>query len=210
MSTGGYLAWDSRFLSGVPYLDGKEWTAHGIPLEMTWEEAEDDLAFLIQTASGEHVMQSVFSGVASSDQPSRYIFQLPVQLIDEEVYFRLLRAKRKGVAVQFVPYLWDEEHFDGAEASDVYSLSRPVAWTVVTGVTSGTHPAIFYKDGVVDTNCVALSGTLSQVVTVAEPGDIAIRYMPVFLVVVREVSSQFEGVNGATATVTLEEVRRYA
>jgi len=210
MSTGGYLAWDSRFLSGVPYLDGKEWTAHGIPLDMQWREADDDMCFMIQTASGEHVLQAPFSGVASSDQPSRYIFEMPVQLIDEEVYFRLLRAKRKGAAVQFVPYLWDEEHFDNATAADVYYLSRPVAWTVVSGVTSVTHPALFYKDGVYDSNCVALSGTLSQTVTIAESGDIAIRYMPVFNVVVRDVSSQFEDVNGAVASVTLEEVRRYA
>jgi hypothetical protein len=210
MSTGGYLQWDSRFLSGVPYLDGQAWTAHGTPLGMTWEESPHDMAFVIPTASGEHVLQAPFSGVASSDQPSRYIFELPVQLIHEETYFRLLRAKRKGAAVQFVPYLWDEEHFDNAQVSDVFSLSRPLAWTVVPGVSSVTHPAIFYKDGAVDTDCASLGGTLSQVLTVAEAGDIAVRYMPVFNVVVRDVSSQFEDVNGAVATVTLEEVRRYA
>ncbi len=210
MSTGGYLGWDSRFLSGVPQLDGKGWSAHGIPLEMQWTELEDSEVFAIPTASGEHVLQSPFVDAVAPDNPSRLMFELPIQLIDEEVYFRLLRAKRKGEAVQFVPYLWDEDHYADASAADVFSLSRPVAWTVVSGVTSVTHPAIFYKDGAVDTNCVALSGTLSQTVTVAEAGDISIRYMPVFSVVVRGVSSQFEGVNGAVANVTLEEVRRYA
>ena len=206
----GYLDWNSRYLSGVPHLDGVEWTDQGIPLEMGWEEAADEDAFLIQTASGEHVLQTQFSGVASSDQPSRWIFHLPVQLIDENVFRRLKIAKSKGAAVQFVPHLWDMEQFTGAGVGDVYSLSRPVAWTVAAGVTSGTHPAVFYKDGVVSATCASLGGTLSQTLTVAEAGDISVWYMPVFNVVVRELSAQFGTVNDVVYSATLEEVRRYA
>lgn len=208
--SGGYLTWDSRFLQGAPQLDGKQWTAHGIPLELTWQETTDSEPFIIPVASGEHILQSPIADDAAPDNPPRIIFRMPVQLIDEEVYFRLLRAKRQGTAVQFVPYLWDEDVFAGATVAMVRSLTRPVAWGVVSGVTSGTHPAIFYKNGVVDTDCCALSGTLSQTVTVAEAGDIVVRYMPVFSVVVREVSGKLEDVNGAVCDVTLEEVRRYA
>lgn len=210
MSTGGYLAWDSRFLSGVPQLDGKGWSAHGIPLQMGWNELEDSELFSIPTASGEHVLQSQFVDAAAPDNPSRLMFELPMQAIDEDVYIKLKLAKSKGTIVQFIPYLWVMDHWDGLVAADVRSLSRPVAWTLISGVTSVTHPAIFYKDGVVDTNCVALSGTLSQTVTVAEPGDISIWYMPVFSVVVRGVSEKFDDVNSLITNVTLEEVRRYA
>lgn len=205
-----YLGWDSRYLSGVIHLDGVEWTDQGIPLGMTWDEAPDEDLFLIQTASGEHVLQSQFSGVASSDQPSRWIFQLPHQLISENVFRRLKMAKAKGAEVNFVPNLWDMEHFDGAQAADVFSLSRPVAWTVASGVTSVTHPAVFYKDGVIDADCASLGGTLSQVLTVAEAGDIAVWYMPVFKVVVRELGAEFTDVGSVVYSATLEEVRRYA
>lgn len=207
---GGYLGWDSRFLSGVPYLDGTTWTAHGIPLGMEWEETEDSELFAIPTASGEHVLQAQFVDTSAPDNPSRMIFKLPVQLIDETVYRMLKLAKRKGTAIRFVPHLWDMDHWEDLLAADVRSLSRPVAWTVASGVTSVTHPAVFYKNGAVDSNCVALSGTLSQTVTVAEPGDISVWYMPVYSVIVRSVSEQFEDVNGVMCNVVLEEVRRYA
>lgn len=206
----GYLSWDSRFLSGAPQLDGQGWTANGIPLDMEWTEAEDSEVFAIPTASGEHVLQSQFIDATGPDNPSRLIFSLPIQALDETVYRKLKLSKRKGTALQFVPHLWDMDHWDGLEVADVRSLSRPVAWTVVSGVTSVTHPAIFYKDGAVDSNCIALSGTLSQTVTVAEAGDISVWYMPVYSVIVREVSERFEGVNGIVTQVTLEEVRRYA
>ena len=85
MSTGGYLGWDSRFLSGVPQLDGKGWSAHGIPLEMQWTELEDSEVFAIPTASGEHVLQSPFVDAAAPDNPSRLMFELPMHAIDEEV-----------------------------------------------------------------------------------------------------------------------------
>ncbi len=95
----GYLGWDSRYLSSVPHLDGVEWTEQGHPLGMTWRETEEDEPFLIQTASGESVVQSVFSGVASSDKPTRVIFDLPFQLINEDSFRRLkMAAARRAEA----------------------------------------------------------------------------------------------------------------
>jgi hypothetical protein len=206
----GYLDWDSRFFGGVPFLDGVDWTAHGIPLEMTWEDSPDAETFTIPTASGESVLQSPIADDAVSDSPSLYTFQLPFQLHDENVYRRLMMARAKGTALQFVPHLWCMEHFAAQSIADVRSLARPVAWGVAAGVSSGTHPAVFYKNGTVDADCAALSGTLSQVLTVAEAGDIAVWYMPVFYVVVRGVSGQFQDVGGVMTNVTLEEVRRFA
>jgi hypothetical protein len=206
----GYLDWNSRFIQGSVHLDGVEWTDQGIPLSMEFSEVEGEGPFIIPTASGEHVIQEQFAGMPSSDNPSRMMFQLPVQLFDENVYRRLLMAKHKGTVVNFVPHLWEMEHFAGAQVADVFSLSRPVAWTVASGVSSGTHPAVFYKDGVIDSDCASLGGTLSQELTVAEAGDIAVWYIPLFKVLVTGVSSQFEDVNGVVANVTLEEVRRYA
>lgn len=206
----GYLDWDSRYLSGVPHLDGVEWTEQGHPLGMTWKEAEEDEPFLIQTASGEHVLQMPFAGVATSDKPVRWVFELPYQLINEDSFRRLKMAAAKGAAVNFVPHLWEMEHFAGAAISDVYSLSHPVAWTVASGVSSVTHPAVFYKNGVIDADCATLGGTLSQTLTVAEAGDIAVWYMPVFKVLVKGVEFEFQDVNGVVCSFTLEEVRRFA
>jgi hypothetical protein len=206
----GYLGWDSRYLSGVPHLDGVEWTEQGHPLGMSWKEAEEDEPFLIQTASGESVVQSVYSGVAASDKAARLIFDLPFQLINEDSFRRLKMASAKGEAVNFVPHIWEMDHFSDAGVADLYSLTHPVAWTVAAGVTSVTHPAVYYKDGVIDTNCVSLSGTLSQTVTVAEAGDIAVWYMPVFRVMVKGIQFEFQDVNGVTCSFALEEVRRYA
>lgn len=206
----GYLDWTSRFLSGVPHLDGVEWTEQGHPLGMSWSEAEEDEPFLIQTASGESVVQSVFAGVSVSDKAARLIFDLPFQLITEDSYRRLKMASAKGEAVNFVPHVWEMDHFSDAGIGDVYSLTHPVAWTVAAGVSSGTHPAVFYKNGVVDTDCVSLGGTLSQTATVAEAGDIAVWYMPVFRVMVKGLQFEFQDVNGVTCSFTLEEVRRYA
>lgn len=206
----GYLGWESRYLSSVPHLDGVEWTEQGHPLGMTFTEAEEDEPFLIQTGSGEHVLQAPFAGVETSDKPSRWIFELPYQLISEDSFRRLKMAEAKGEAVNFVPHLWEMEHFSDAGIGDEYSLCHPVAWTIAAGVSSGTHPAVFYKDGVIDADCASLGGTLSQTLTVAEAGDIAVWYMPVFKVMVKGLQSEFEGVNGVTCTFTLEEVRRYA
>lgn len=206
----GYLGWDSRYLSAVPHLDGVEWTEQGHPLGMSFNEAEEDTPFLIGVASGESVVQSAFSGVASSDKPSRWIFEMPFQLINEDSFRRLKMAEAKGEAVNFVPHLWEMEHFSDAEAADVYSLCHPVAWTVASGVTSVTHPAVFYKNGVIDADCASLGGTLSQTLTVAEAGDIAVWYMPVFRVLVRDLRSELQDVNGVTCSFVLEEVRRYA
>lgn len=206
----GYLGWESRFFSGVPYLDGTDWTAQGTPLEMTWEPAEGDERFVIPVASGEHVLQSPICDDAAADQLTRYTFTLPVQLYSEDEFRRLLMAEGKGTAVRFVPHLWCMEHFAALTIGAVRSLSRPVAWTLAAGVSSGTHPAIFYKDGVIDSNCAALSGTLSQVLTAAEAGDIAVWYIPAFSVVVKGIGGVFQDVNGVICTVTLEEVRRYA
>lgn len=206
----GYLGWDSRYLSAVPHLDGVEWTEQGHPLGMTFNQAEEDTPFLIGVASGESVVQSAFSGVASSDKPSRWIFEMPFQLINEDSFRRLKMAEAKGEAVNFVPHLWEMEHFSDAAVSDVFSLCHPVAWTVASGVTSVTHPAVFYKNGVIDADCASLGGTLSQTLTVAEAGDIAVWYMPVFRVLVKDLRSEFQDVNGIICTFTLEEVRRYA
>lgn len=206
----GYLGWDSRYLSSVPHLDGVEWTEQGHPLGMTWRETEEDEPFLIQTASGESVVQSVFSGVASSDKPTRVIFDLPFQLINEDSFRRLKMAAAKGAVVNFVPHVWEMEHFTGAGIGDIYSLCHPVAWTVAAGVSSGTHPAVFYKDGVIDADCASLGGTLSQTLTVAEAGDIAVWYIPVFKVMVKGLQFEFQDVNGVTCSFSLEEVRRYA
>lgn len=206
----GYLGWDSRYLSGTIHLDGVEWTDQGIPLGMQFNETEEDEPALILTASGEHVIQSQFSGVASSDKPSRWVFDMPFMLIDENVFRRLKMAEAKGTVVNFVPHLWDMEHFDGAGIGDIYSLSRGLAWGIASGVSSGTHPAVYYKDGVIDSNCASLGGTLYQTLTVAEAGDIAVWYMPVFQVLVRGLKSEFQDVNGVVCNFTLEEVRRYA
>ena len=206
----GYLGWDSRYLSSVPHLDGVEWTEQGHPLSMTWRETEEDEPFLIQTASGESVVQSVFSGVASSDKPTRIIFDLPFQLINEDSFRRLKMAAAKGAVVNFVPHIWEMEHFSDAGIGDIYSLCHPVAWTVAAVVSSGTHPAVFYKDGVIDTDCASLGGTLSQTLTVAEAGDIAVWYIPVFKVMVKGLQFEFQDVNGVTCSFSLEEVRRYA
>ena len=206
----GYLGWDSRFFSGVPYLDGVDWTAQGTPLELSWSPAEGDERFVIPVASGEHVLQSPICDDVAADQLTRYVFTLPVQLFSEDEFRRLLMAEAKGTAVRFIPHLWCMEHWADQSIAAVRSLSRPVAWTLASGVTSVTHPAVFYKDGVVDTNCVALSGTYSQVVTVAEAGDIAVWYMPAFSVVVKGISGVFQDVNAIVCEVTLEEVRRYA
>lgn len=206
----GYLDWTSRVLQGTPHLDGVEWTDQGIPLGLETQESETDNLAIIETASGESVLQTQFSGVASSDLPSRLIFQMEVQAYDENVWRRLKIAKRKGAAVNFVPHFWEIENFTDAGIGDVYSLSRPVAWTVASGVSSGTHPAVFYKDGVIDADCASLGGTLSQTLTVAEAGDIAVWYIALYQVVITDVSERFENVNGLVCSVTMEEVRRYA
>lgn len=211
MAAGGYLAWDSRFLQGAPSLDGVDWTVHGIPLDLSWEEAPDGDLFAIPTASGEHVLQSPIYDPVASELPSRYVFALPLQVNDEEVYFRLKRAKRKAEAVNFVPFLWDEEVFKDLEIADTRSLARPVAWGVAAGVTSVTHPALYYLDDVLDAAAASLSGgPPEQTLTALKAGDVAIRYMPVFKVIVRELSEVIEDVNGLSLNCTLEEVRRYA
>lgn len=206
----GYLDWTSRVLQGTPHLDGVEWTDQGIPLGLETQESETDNLAIIETASGESVLQTQFSGVASSDLPSRLIFQMEVQAYDENVWRRLKLVKRKGAAVNFVPHFWEIEQFTGAGIGDVYSLSRPVAWTVASGVSSGTHPAVLYKNGVIDADCATLGGTLSQQLTVAEAGDIAVWYIALYKVVITDVSERFEDVNGLVCSVTMEEVRRYA
>lgn len=205
MATGGYLQWTSRHLKDYFYLDGKTYTVHQGFDEISVAESDECGLIVIPTAAGTHVLQKpyYYGGSNRSSARTFYEFQFKVMGYDEEEFFRLKRASARGASFYFVPFLWVEEYFPGAEVAVSYTLTRPVAWGIATGVTSGTHPAVYFKADVEDANCASISG---QTLTIAEQGDITVRYMPAYRVICAGLSESYTEVNKVVMDVTLREV----
>lgn len=204
MATGGYLYWTSRHLKDYFYLDGKTWTVHEGFDSIEIAESKESALTVIPTAAGTHVLQKPFYYPYWNRSAGRmmYEFQFDILGFDEEEFYRLKRASARGAAVYFVPFLWVEEVF-GATDGDSLLLTRPVAWGIATGCTSGTHPASFFLDDVLDPSCASLTG---QTLSALDTGTIAVRYTPAFRVIFTGFSERYDGVNRVVASVSLREV----
>ena len=175
MATGGYLEWDRRVLVDYPYLDGRTLVG-GFP-EITWEESEG--LMVLKMYDGSHRTQTLYVGDKAPTLKSAFTFNFSMLYDDEEDYFRVVRAARRGAVVWWCPYLWTEEVFNVTNGN-TYTLSRPIASSVVPGVTAVTHPTTFYLDDTLDGGAASVT---SQTVTAADTGELAVRYMPVFRVI---------------------------
>jgi hypothetical protein len=199
VSADGYLFWDSRFLRDAPFLDGTTLT-DGLA-EISWSETEG--LFVLPTHARTHILQRPYFGASRPVESVAYEFSLSVtNAATEADYYALVRAKRRGAACNWCPFVWTEEVINPAVSSSTYTLTRKVAWNVVTGVTSTTHPALYYLDGV-----AGAYGTLSgRTLTASGSGELTVRYMPVFQVVVSGLSESVSTPNGLNYSATLTEV----
>lgn len=205
--TGGFWNWDARLIHRGPILDGLDWELAGPPENIGWEEMDDEPpTFALPTASGEHVIHSGIYDESASDAPSRFRVVLPLLANDEEQYFRLKRARRRGAPVWFIPFVYDEDVFSNVVAAEVRKLTRPVAWGIDASITSLLYPAKVFLNDVEDAGAATLSGTPTQTVTFNDPGTVAVRYLCAFRVLIGAVSERVPVGNGLACEVTLEEV----
>jgi hypothetical protein len=187
---GGYLEWNAEFLVGNPFFDQSA-LLRGYSA-LSWKES--DVIFSLLTHAGTHILQKPYYGANRPLECPSFEFQASFEAGSETDYFLIRRAKRRGAAVYFCPYLWTEEVFDATSGEDYY-LTRPLADGIVTGVTSTTHPLRIFLDDVEDNG--SPSATVSgQTVTAGATGILAIRYMPVFKVVVSGLSDSLPAING--------------
>lgn len=198
MSGNGYLLWDDRWLIDAPWLDNG--TLPGGITALAWEEADTLLA--LPTHGGTTILQNLDLGTAAPDTRVAFGFTVSRLGVTEAEYARVRRAKAKGRAFYWCPYVWAEEVFQIVNGS-TYTLTRPVARGIVTGVTALTHPDTLELDGSSAPSAATVSG---QTVTAADTGELVIRYLPVFRVIMPRLSNQVPEVNGLSYDFDLLEV----
>lgn len=198
MST-GYLYWTTEWWQNFPWLYDRYVGYFEESSGLAWEEAEG--VFVLPTHGRTHNVQRPYVGSDRALDVSAFTFSCQMTALNEEDFFAWEAAKKVGAPISFVPFLWTQEAFQ-ATAGSSYQLARPVAWGIATGVTSGTHPATFTKDGVVDADCASITG---QTLTAAETGLIIVRYLPAFKVAITSLKRNVNTVNDMVFSVSMVE-----
>lgn len=209
MPRGGYLQWDARHFKEVMYLDGKSWQVSERWGSFKMSPADNPFVISIQTAAGTHVLQRGIYPFGSGKRPDMaigYDFALTVKADDEEEYFNLVQCAESSAAVYFVPYVWVQERIRSATAGDNYVLWRPQAWGVAPEASEAIHPPQVFLNGSLSPSSVTVTGSLGQNVAINDAGDISIRYLPAFKVVVTDFSRNLLDVNDMDVTISLHEV----
>lgn len=199
MASNGPHFWTNPLVNDPVYLDGRTFDPLDGPSSISW--AQTSGLIITRTLAGTHVLQRPWVGTASPAGRDALTFSCALLIANEEDYRALQLAQAKAAAVYFCPFVRAMETFDATSGSS-YTLSRPLATGVVTGVTTVTHPSVILLSGAVSPGSGTVSGsTLSATAT----GQIGVEYTPVFRVVPR-IAQEYAEPNGLVVTLEAEEV----
>ncbi len=182
-----------------PYLDGRTFAALAGPESVTWSPSSG--LIVKTTLAGTHVVQRPYTGAASPSLRQRYTFSASLLAVDEDDYRAINLAESRGAAVYWCPFVRTIETFNATSGS-TYTLSRPDANGIVTGVTGSTHPYVILLAGVVSPGSGTVSGST---LTASATGVISVEYTPAFRVIVRTTHTAEEP-NRLVVGLELEEV----
>ena len=200
MASGGYFYWATNWFTSQPQLDSRTLSAVGGPDQIGWTVANG--LVVVPTFAGTHVLQRPYYGADAPEDRRRVQFSVGMLCDDYDDYRAFARAAASGAAVYWWPSIYTTEVFEIA-AGSTYKLTRPVAWTLASGVSNVTHPLDLYLDGVSDSGAATVSG---QTVTAVKTGTLEINYSPIFKVVVLDLAQEVLSPNQMRISATLEEV----
>lgn len=196
----GPLFWEyPQVMDLAPYLDGRTFDALAGPDSITWSPSSG--LIVKTTLAGTHVIQRPYTGSTSPALRQRYTFGASLLAANEDDYRAINLAESRGAAVYWCPFVRTIETFDATSGS-TYTLSRPDANGIVTGVTGSTHPYAILLAGVVSPGSGAVSGAT---LTAAATGVISVEYTPVFRVIIRTMHTS-QGPNRLIVGLQMEEV----
>jgi hypothetical protein len=206
---GGYLVWDTRHYKEVMHLDGMSWHDDERWGGFSAQPVGDPFQIVNDGLDGTHTLQNrvhPIDDVLRPDIAMPLEFSIDVVADSDEEFANFLAVPARAGAAWFVPYHWVIERITNAVTSQVYKLWRPMAYSVAPEATSMNHAPVFRKNGVIDTNCVTISGSPAQTATINEDGDISIFYCPAMRVVASAVGFTLPEVNDLRVRMTLREV----
>lgn len=183
MSDEGYLGWTPELFFETPWLDGAFLSE--APEEGVNSGPAPIGVVTVPMLNGRDVTQRLIGGAKAPEALERQTWSMSMAPSETD-YARIQSARAKGYPVHFSLGGRVSDYYRGVVAGDERTLSRPLAAGVVSGVTSMTHPVELLWDGAVDAGAATVTGQTVTVVN-AGPGDLEVRYTPVYLVRVEAV-----------------------
>jgi len=199
MASNGPHFWVNPLVNDPVYLDGRAFDPLDGPSGISWSQTSG--LIIVRTLAGTHVLLRPYYGTGAPTGRDALTFSMSFLIANEDDYRAVQLACAKAAAVNFCPFVRCLETFDATSGSS-YSLSRPLATGIVTGVTTSTHPSVILLAGAVSPASGSVSG---QTLTAAATGQIGVEYTPCFKVVPR-ISQEFAEPNGLVVSLDCEEV----
>lgn len=156
---------------------------------------------LVQTHSGNHSHVGIYRGTKAPDEYSRYIFNVTFRHREYADLTLLQRLYRSGNTFDFSVGIRTTDEFT-ATSGQTYTLSRPIAAGVVTGITTSTHPHEILLNGSSNPSAASIA---TQTVTANNTGTITVTYTPLFSVKMTSFNTSFPGEGIMDTTFVLEE-----
>lgn len=203
MAESGYLDWlagggTGRFLYEKPWVGGA-FTSKPMPTSITWTPRITQR--LVEKHDGTHVRVGTYRGDKAPEQYSAYGFSFQWLHKYDEDWNRFEDLFAGGATFTFSIGIRAVDVFE-ATSGQTYTLSRPIAAGVVTGVTTSTHPHEIFLDGASDPTAASIA---TQTVTANDTGTIKIRYTPLFTVEFAAFSTVVANTNRMLSSVSLVE-----
>lgn len=197
----GYLYWT------VPHFDPDTVYINGLFVETGMQgfskKPSGSTLFHMKSHANTSILQRLYFGAEAPQRRESIDFALQFQVFADDLLDKLRSIQSKGSWFYFCPFDRQSDTFDATSGS-TYKLTRPIASSVVSGVTSVTHPEVIYLDDVVDGAAASVSG---QTVTANDTGLLRVDYTPVYKVVLLgDISESVGEINEILVSLTLNEV----
>lgn len=201
MISGGYLRFGAFTILEKAYLDGRYFEAlneEGSP----FSAKPSDGCVLIPTHGGTTGVQVPFLGDSAPLIGKSFDFTCGFSADNEDDYKALQIAASKGRPLDYAPGLWATETFT-AFSGVACTLSRRSADSVLAPVDGISYAPEFYAGG--GDNDPSLGSVTGSVFMPAATGEISVRYMGVYQVMVLGLSEDLSQVNDLVVTFQLSE-----
>lgn len=192
--------WTDGTFRGALYINGEYLPAGGVALQKVPQPSH---LFAIKTHANTDVLQRLYHGAEAPRLRRGYDITGKFQVYSQELAEKLRECESLGTYFLFAPLDRVTDVFDAVNGES-YKLVRPLASSVVSGVSESTHPTKILLDGVEDPTAATITG---QTVDANETGVITIHYTPVYKVRALMVED-FPKFNGYDVNFTFSETVR--
>lgn len=197
----GYIYWPTpHYDPDTVYLDGLlvETGLQGIS-----KKPSSGTLFHMKSHANTSILQRLYFGPEAPQRRDGITFSLEFQVFADDLAEKIRSVAVRSSWFYFTPFDRQTDIFD-AVSGEAYKLTRPLARSIVSGVTSVTHPDLVYLDDVLDGAAATVSG---QTLTANSTGVIRIDYTPIYKVVLLgDIDERVGETNELLMSLTLEEV----